>query len=273
MGGLRSGAGGVMAGLLSEGLDRIVPYWMRNRPGLDLAYKYLWTSAVMCDSLIDALMQGIQAAWPGYGTSTALDEIGATRGIVQGLSDTVDEYVSRLRSWLDEYPRMGSDEAIARQLHLYLRSRPMVRVVDRHGQWTEVDEAGSLRTFSAPWDWDSVSHPTGATDRPTDIWIIVYGSAYAHQPSWEALDDTHGVGHDVPLVESNQAISILKQWKPAHNFIRCVIWVDDEADLDPENGVGLPDGTWGYWGKDDGGTGVRIPSRNANFRYWEFDQR
>lgn len=260
-----------MAGLLSEGLERIVPWWLRNRPGLDRGFKYLWASALMCDALIDALMQGIQAAWPGYGTPTALDESGVTRGVVRGLSDTNEEYAARQRVWLDDYARMGSDEAIARALHDYLRSRPMVRVVDRHGQWTEVDAAGNLRTFSAPWDWDSISHPTASADRPTDIWIIVYGAAYAHQPSWAALDTGHGIGHTVPIGEADQAVAILKQWKPAHNWIRCVLWVNGPSELDPENAIGLPDGKWGHWGKDDG-TGAWVPSRNTNFRYWEFEQ-
>ena len=260
-----------MAGLLSQNLERIVPWWLRNRPGLDRGYKYIWASAVMCDAMIDALMQGVQAAWPGFGTPTALTEIGGTRGIVRGLSDTPDEYAARLRSWLDDYARMGSDESIARGLHEYLRGRPMVRVVDRHGQWTEVDTSGNLRTFSAAWDWDSVSDPTAATDRPTDIWIVVYGSAYLHQPDWVSLDSGHGVGHTAPIGEVDQAVAILKQWKPAHNWIRCVLWVDDPSELDPEGAIGLPDGNWGHWGKDDG-TGARVASRNRNFRYWEFDQ-
>lgn len=264
-----------MAGLLSDGLERIVPWWLRNRPSLDRGYKYLWASAVMCDALVDTLMQGVQSAWPGYGTPTALSEIGNTRGIVRGLSDTNDEYATRLQAWLDAYQRMGSDEAIARAVHEYLLERPMVRVVDRHGQWTEIDEYGELRTFSAPWDWDSVSHPTAATERPTDVWVIVYGSAYVHQPSWEDLDVLHGFGHTVPPGEVDQAVANQKQWKPAHNWIRCVIWVDDPADLDPEGDddgpVGLPDGEWGNWGKDDG-AGGRIPSRNLDFRYWEFHQ-
>lgn len=267
-----------MAGLLSDGLERIVPWWMRKRPRLEHAYKYLWASAAMCDALIDALMQGVQAAWPGYGTPTALDEIGATRGIVRGLSDTNADYALRLRGWLDDAQRWGSDEDIARDLHNYLRGRPMVRVVDRNGQWTEVNAAGALRTFTAPWDWDSLTHPNAATERPTDIWIVVYGSAYEHQPSWAALDSTHGIGHDVPLIESEQAIAILKESKPAHNFIRCVIWVDEASEFDPEapeeDGIvpGMPDGRWGKWSKSDG-LGGRVPSRNTNFRYWEFAQR
>lgn len=261
-----------MAGLLIEGIERVVPWWLRYRIGLERGYRYLWSSALMCDALIHALIEGVQAAWPGYGTPTALSEIGATRGIVKGLSDTNDEYAERLRDWLDAYPRMGSDEAIVRSLHEYLLSRPMVRIVDRHGQWTEIDEAGDVRTFEAPWDWDSISHPTAAVDRPTDVWVIVYGAAYAHQPDWDALDLTHGIGHTVPTNERDQAIALLKQWKPAHNFVRCVLWVDDPAELDPEAEVGLPDGKWGKWGKDDG-SGTRVRARNSAFRYWEFDQR
>lgn len=260
-----------MAGLLSDDLERILPWWLRNRPGLDRGFKYIWASAVMCDALIDALMQGVQAAWPGLGTPTALDEIGNTRGIRRGLSDTNAEYAARLKAWLDKYARMGSDEELARALHEYLRGRPMVRVVDRHGQWTEVDEDGDLRTFTAPWDWDSISNPSHATDRPTDVWVIVYGSAYEHQPSWASLDLTHGIGHTVPRVEVDEAIAVMKQWKPAHNWIRCVVWVDDPAELDPENEIGLPDGRWGKWGKPDG-FGSRVKSRNTNFRYWEFQQ-
>lgn len=260
-----------MAGLLTEKLDRIVPWWLRNRRGLDLGYKYLLASAITCDVMIDVLMQGLQAAWPGYGTPTALSEIGATRGIVRGLSDIDSAYEDRLRNWLDDYARMGSDEAIVLAVHKYLASHPMVRLVDRHGQWTEVDFSGNLRTFEAAWDWDSISHPSAATERPTDVWVVVYASAYLHQPSWAALDLTHGVGQNVPLNQAEQTIALIKQWKPAHNYIRCVIWVDDPAELDPENAVGMPDGKWGNWGKSDG-SGGWVRSRNSDFRYWEFEQ-
>jgi hypothetical protein len=260
-----------MAGLLSDSIERIVPWWLRNRPALDRGYKYLWASAAMCDALIDVLMQGVQSAWPGLGTSTGLDEVGSTRGIVRGLSDTSDEYATRLQAWLATYARMGSDEAIVRSTRDYLRTRPMVRIVDRHGQWTEVAADGTLRTFAAAWDWDSISHPGASTSRPTDVWIIVYGSAYAPHATWPDLDLVTGVGHTVPVAESDQAIAIFKQWKPAHNWIRCVLWVADPATLNPETAVGVPDGNWGNWGKDDG-TGSWVPSRNLNFRYWEFDQ-
>lgn len=262
-----------MAGLLSDGIERIVPWWLRKRPGLEHGYKYLWASAVMCDALLDALMQGIQAAWPGRGTPTALDEIGNTRGIRRGLSDTDVEYGARLQGWLEKAARWGSDEEIARSLHEYLRGRPMVRVVDRHGQWTEINEDGELRTFDAPWDWDSISHPKAEKERPTDIWIIVYGAEYEHQASWEALDGSHGIGHTVPRQEADEAIAEMKQSKPAHNWIRCVIWVDDPSELDPEavTPVGMPDGRWGKWGKPDG-SGGRVKSRNTDFRYWEFQQ-
>ena len=258
-----------MTGLLSEGIERIVPWWVARRPGLEHAYKVLWSSAVLCDALIHAMIEGVQASWPGVGTPTALGEIGVTRGIVRGLSDTHEEYAARLRGWLSSWGRCGSDEEIARQLRAYLAGRPMVRVVDRHGQWTEVDATGAVRTFSAPWDWDSLTHPTAAVDRPTDIWIIVYGS-YTHQPSWAELDDSHGIGHVAPYTEVDQAIAILKTWKPSHNWIRCVIWVDTPAELDPEASVGLPDGRWGLWSKDV--ANVRVAARNPAFRFWEFEQ-
>lgn len=256
-----------MSGLISDALDRILPVWLRNRPTLDRGFKYVQASAILGDRLVAALLEGLQAPWPGAGTPTALGEIGATRGIPRGLSDTEDEYAARLRGWLDAYARMGSDEATARSLHEYLRGRPMVRVVDRHGQWTEIDELGNLRTFSAPWDWDSVSHPTAAAERPTDVWVIVYGSAYVDQ-TLASLNALEGIGHTVPLTESDQAVAILKQWKPAHNWIRCVLWVPTPGDLDPEAPAGMPDGTWGDWAKDNG-SGSWVQSRNTTFRYWE----
>ncbi|MDB4946240.1 MAG: uncharacterized protein JWP97_5774 [Labilithrix sp.] len=260
-----------MAGLLTDGIERLVPWWLRKRAGLERGFTYLWASALMCDVMIHSLIQGIEAAWPGYGTPTALTEIGATRGIVQGLSDSDAEYAARLRAWLDNADRVGSDEAIVRCLHDYLLARPMVRIVDRHGQWTEINAAGVLRTFTAPWDWDSISAPSAGTTRPTDVWVIVYGAAYTKYPTWASHDLSHGIGHNAPLTEADQAIAILKQAKPAHNWIRCVLWVDSPSQLDPELGTGLPDGRWGKWSKDDG-SGGRVPSRNANFRYWEFDQ-
>ena len=76
---------------------------------------------------------------------------------------------------------------------------------------------------------------------------------------------------NAPLIEVEQAIAELKRAKPAHNWIRCVLFVDSPALLNPELGVGLPDGRWGSWGKDNG-AGRWVPSRNTTFRYWEFPQ-
>lgn len=260
-----------MAGLLTDGLERILPWWLRSRVGLDRGFRYLWASALMCDAMINALVEGVAAPWPGYGTPTALTQIGATRGIVRGLSDTDSEYQARLAGWLDSARRIGSDEAIARSLHDYLLGRPMVRVVDRHGQWTEIDTAGNLRTFTAPWDWDSISDPGAAAARPTDVWVIVYGSAYSRWPSWAYLNLGYAIGHAAPTAEVEQAIAELKRAKPAHNFIRCVLWVDSPTQLNPELAIGLPDGRWGKWAKNDG-AGNWVPSRNTAWRYWELDQ-
>lgn len=262
-----------MAGLLIDGIERIVPWWFRKRPELERAFKLLWASALTGDMLVHALLEGIEAAWPGYGTPTALSEIGATRGIVRGLSDTVEEYATRLRAWREAYARIGSDEAIARSLHDYFLGRPMVRVVDRHGQWTEINSAGDLRTFTAPWDWDSISHPTASATRPTDIWVVVYGAAYPKYASWvdPVRAASRALGHNAPLLEVEQAIAELKRAKPAHNWIRCVLFVDSPSLLNPELGVGMPDGRWGNWSKDNG-AGGRVPSRNTAFRYWEFPQ-
>ena len=262
-----------MSGLLTENLEKIVPYWVRKREALERGFKVVWTGALLADMVIHALIEGIESAWPGYGTPTSLAQSGATRDVVRGLSDTNEEYAERLRLWLDRASRRGSDEAIVRSLHDYLLGRPMVRIVDRRGHWTEIDAAGNLRTFDAPWDWDSISHPGNAAARPTDVWVIVYGAAYPKYTSW--LDPTRSMtkalGHGAPSAEVDAAIVELKKAKPAHNWIRCVIWVDTPAELNPELGVGVPDGRWGNWGKDHV-SGARVPARNTNFRYWEFPQ-
>ena len=127
------------------------------------------------NALMEGLIEGLQAAYPGLGTPTALQYIGRGRGILRGRLDTDDTYAGKLRAWLDRWETAGSMQGLARELYEYL-GLPL-RIVNRAGHWLSIDSLGIITTTQAMWDWDSVSHPERAGFW-SEMWIIVYTTVY-----------------------------------------------------------------------------------------------
>lgn len=256
-----------------DSIGDYIPVWLRERPGFTVAYRYLWTFPAMLDAAVEVMLQGIQAAWPGKGTPTALPWIGRTRGILRGQADTQEEFAAKLRAWLDTWRDAGSMEVLARQIRGYLGNHPRVRIVNRAGQWFTVNEDGSEERHQAAWNWDGVSHPKRSDpNHPwwSDLWVIIYPTQwatagfYGDGATWA---DSTGFGHQATQLEADAIKGLIAQWKAAHSRVRCVIWTSDAALFDPENPSSLPDGNWGAWGT----TGAsRTPGRNrTTCRYWE----
>lgn len=223
------------------------------------------------DALMDVLIQGIRASWPGVGTPTALALTGRSRGIIRGQADTNDQYATKLTQWLDRWRLAGTAETLAIALHEYLGDSPRVRVVNRAGRWLTVDTDGTITRDTAAWDWDSVSNPE-RSGYWSEIWVIIYPTQWAIAGNWgdgtDWGDSKDGFGHDVTQQEVDAVTGLLAQWKSAHTKVRTVIWTSDGTLFDPATPASLPDGTWGQWGNTDSGT--RISSRNTTTcRYWE----
>jgi hypothetical protein len=253
-------------------LERIVPWWLSNRPGKDVGYRFLWGPVAVLDVLQESLLQGMQASWPGAGTPTALGYIGRSRGVIRGLSDTDEEYEARLRGWLDRAELLGSMEGLALELHEYLLGRPRVRVVNRAGRWVTVDTDGTVTRATAAWDWDSVTNPERAGFW-SEEWVIIYPTTYAKSGTWGdgrkygARDS--GLGHVVTRHEREVVRGIISDSKGGHSKVRSVLWTSDAALFDPANPASLPDGTWGEWSMLVGTSRVASGRNTTTCRYWE----
>ena len=259
--------------LVRDSIQAVLTWWLSNRPtsGKTVGYRFLSTLASPLDNLLEQLLQGLYAAWPGAGTPTALGYIGRSRGIERGNGDTNEQYAEKLRGWLDRWETAGTELALAREVHEYLSSRPRVRVINRHGHWLTMNHDGTVEEHDAAWDWDSVSHPERANFW-SELWIVIYTSEFPHAGQWGdgrrwgARDGA--LGHVVPREQRAAIKNLLATWKSAHSKIRCVIWTTDDALFDPENPASCPDGTWGCWGvrRASSRTASRI---TTTCRYWE----
>lgn len=256
-------------------LRDVVPWWLSDRhfsSGKTVGFRFLWTMVMVLDVFMQLLFDGLKASWPDFCPPDALEQIGRSRGIARGLSDTDDDYAARLRVWLDKWRHAGSQKQLAIELHEVITGRPKVAVVNRAQHWVIVNTDGSIQTHDGNWDWDSVSDP-GRSSFWSEEWVIVYADPWADTGlwgdprTWGGRDS--GLGHQVTRNEVAVIKSILNGWKAAHSGIRAVIWTRNPALFDPFTPTGLPDGTWGEWGTP--GTDPRVPSgRNTTeCRYWE----
>jgi hypothetical protein len=260
---------------LRDQLRKWVPWWLQDRrlsSGKTAGFRFLWVMVATLDAFLEWILQGLQAAWPGKGTATALPFIGRSRGIIRGVSDTDASYVARLIAWLDKWKNAGSQLQLAIELHEYIAGNPMVRIVNRAGQWVTVAADGSVTRTNAAWDWDSISNPERAGFW-SELWVIVYPTPWALRGgSLGSLTgyDGFSLGHLASIVEWDAIKTIIAQWKSAHTYVRAVIWTSDVTLFDPAVPASKPNGLWGQWSVA-GGTGTRVASsRNlTTCRYWE----
>lgn len=262
----------------------LVPNWLSNRIGLNRGFTLLWVIALMGDVMMQVLFEGLNAAFPGLGTDTALPYIGQSRGLPQWPSESNADYVIRLRNWLTIWEQAGRSEQMGLQIQALLGTSPIVRIVDRSGNWVIIHADGSTTlTTDTNWDWDSISNPE-RVDWWSDIWIIITPSPYGTYTDLSDADwisawgttDGYGFGQKVPRAFVDAMNQIISNWKGAHIYVQAVIWDNTTVLFVPGNlsVSGNPDGTWGNWGWNDGiPNQIRIPSRtNEAFgqtvRYW-----
>jgi hypothetical protein len=256
---------------------RYTPWWLSDRSrssGKSVGYRFLWAMIAPLDAYADVLTQGLQAAWPGRGTPTALPLIGRSRGIIRGMNDSDDQYAAKLRAWLDRARGWGSALQLAIEIHDYVAdnvgNHPTVKVINRAGHWVIVDGAGNVSTANASWNWDGVYHPERAGFW-SDEWIVIQLSPWALRPGGMSgiTNDGHALGHLATLQQVDEIKGIIAQVKGAASKVRAVIWSLDASLFDPTNPATRPDGTWGAWGGIGSGSRV-VGGRNlTSCRYWE----
>lgn len=260
-------------------LKKLLPPWLADRPssGRTRGFRLAWAMVAPLDAAVEQLVQGLYASFPGKGTPTALPLIARSRLLLRWQDESVDSFAARLRAWLDTHEQAATELELAKQIHGYLRSKPKVRVISRSGRWTTVNTDGSVViNANVPFDWDSVSHPERSDpDEPwwSDRWIVVYVTTqWAHRPGVLGDltgDDGFARGHLATHEEVDAIKGLIVQWSGAHTRARAVIWTSDPALFDPEDPDTCPDGTWGAWSINDGGSQVLGGRNLTSCRYWE----
>lgn len=250
---------------LRDILAQILTPWMADRPGLTVMYRLLWSLVSPLDWLLQTAYEGVQAAWPGVGTSTALPYIGRSRGITRGQLEADASYATRLRSWLDDWARAGSAEAVAFQIHTFLSSRPAVDVITRSGVRVRCSTTGVLTKDTVTWNWDGTSNPE-RVGYWSELFIVVYTTQFTAAPVWGASrtwGSGIGLGDTNTSSEYDTVASLLAQWKAAHTFVRCLL-------VNTNGALPVPNGNWGMWTTP--GTGTNVPSSRdvTNNFFWDF---
>lgn len=232
------------------------------------------------DGFTERLRQGLLARLPQNdpaGESTppddALAAIGRDRRIVRGLNEPSDRYARRLIQWLDDWRTAGNPFSLMRQIAGYTGPGPAFRTVDVRGNWFSLNADGSrsVAINQANWDWDNAAD---ALSRWSRFWVVIYpnglwlpGSTYGDGHKY---GDGRTWGSTATTTDVATIRGIVSDWKPAGTRCVNIILAFDGASFDPtttRDGAGLPDGTWGRWGRNVGG--VYGPARLSTARFWD----
>lgn len=277
-----------------DALKSIVPSWLADRADdLNKGFKVLWVIAQMADGVIQTSIEGVKAALPGLGTSTALALLGASRRILRGLAETDAEYAARLRQWLTIWTNAASDETLLLLLQTFLGpdniGMPVMRIVNRAGLFTTLAADGVTFTqvqdsawATAATSWDAVYQPERA-QWWSDIWLIAYIDS-ARWPVYPTLSGPEfaaawgsgelGTGHQVPQVAPQGVASIIADMKGAHTFVQSIIFTCDTGLFVPGSlgGVNNPNGRWGNFSAPNATTRIQARTRTivspSPTRYW-----
>lgn len=268
---------------LRETLSTYLPTWLGNVPGFRNLYAILWTAALLGDCLREVAWEGQLAAYPGVGTRTALPLIGASRALIQGPTEPDDVFAVRAIAWRDNAEAMGSSTGIAKNVQAFLNGQgslgpgvlPVVRVIDRNGDTTTANADGTITYGSVTWTWDDLGGwvDGGAYREPSEVvgywsdqWIVIE-DPYTHytstsDPAWLAAWNSGDQTFDslTPQAVVNGIMSILRTWKGAHEYERCVVWAPDPTTFAPT----------GYYGNASRNvSGLQTPSRDPALSYWQ----
>ena len=264
-------------------LSTYVPTWLANVPGLRNLFSTLWTVALLGDCLREIALEGQFAAYPGVGTNTALPLIGASRGLVQGLSESDASFAVRARNWLVAAAEMGNAEGLVAEVQAYLVGQgslgagvyPVVVFVDRAGNKTTIDSSRVITTTTIAWHWDDSGGwvneigfvtPAIVDGYWSDGWLLIQ-DPYTHYTGFADANWLAAFGSGDQTIESltPQAIvsaieSIADTWKGAHVYVRAIVWTANPAAY-------TPDGFQGNWSKNSAGT--QVYSRAVANGYWQ----
>ncbi len=267
---------------IRHALKSLVPNWLSEIPGLKVGFTVLFVIALLADLLVEAMFEGLFAAWPGKGTATALSLNGRGRGFIRGQGETDDAYALRLVQWLDTWPEAGADELLVKLIQGYLGNNLVVRLIDRRGRFTTINADQTITVaHDATWNFDATENPE-RVGWWSDFWLVVYvtdgrWSTYANlsDPLWLAAWGNHdgpGTGHTVDRATPNDVKLLLSIFKGAHTYCEAIVFSTDTSVFVPGSlGVTYPNGRWAHWSRESAGVQIAaraITTGAGDLRFW-----
>jgi hypothetical protein len=255
--------------------------------------RFLYVLGLMLDYCVEKLNQGEHDHMCTECDPSALQYIGAERGIVRGLTESDDSYAARLQRALDDLALAGNPWSVLGQVLGYvLEDTPRALTVqsiytaagvldsstwDYYNAGADTTKAPQhLYDGTGNWDWDSLSPTTGSWGwwrwylvvsavAPND-WVTKKGK-WGSSGKWASdgwawgVEASSNVGRSIRI--------IVKQWKAAHSWCHWIMITFDDALFLPTSAVNAgvnPDGHFGRWSKISGGVYVR--ARYSNVCYF-----
>ncbi len=262
--------------MVSQSFSRIrqflAPRWLTEGEGGLVGYSL----DLVKDGYLQRVLLGLLARFPQNGPDgetappDALAAIGRDRRVVRGLNESDVSYAIRLIAWLDDRKTAGNPFTLMQKLSEYTGAGCVFKTVDNRGNWyvREADGTRILHLKQANWDWD------GYTEKWSRFWVIVHPPAtlWVEEDDWGVgtWGDGGTWGTTASYDEVQTVRALVADWKPAGTRCVNIIVAFDPASFDPEAAAlspGLPDGFWGDWSTDVGGT--QVGTRLDTARYWK----
>ncbi len=266
-------------------VSKVVPTWLANVPGFRRLYAILWATALIGDELREVAWQGQQAAYPGVGTATAMPFLAASRGLLQGPTESNTLFAARLIAFRATQRAQGSPESRVRAIQAFLVGQgslgagvyPVVRTIDRAGRATTIDAAGNVTRAVVSWDWDELGGWVDASAYHTpaevdgywsDAWVLIE-DPYTHYTSfsdanwlaaWNSGDQTIDALCTQAVVAGVK--SLCDTYRGAHTYVRQIVFCPDPTTF-------TPNGFDGNSSTNVGGT--QTVQRDPTISYWSLE--
>ena len=255
-----------MASFFRTTRKHLAPRWLTDGEGGLLGYAL----DIIKDSFAERARQALLVRFPEQGPdgtpapADALAAMGRDRRVVRGINEADASYTPRLKAWLDDRKTAGNPYTLMQRLAEYTGAGVSFRTVDNSGNWYHraADGTRSALINQANWDWD------GDTASWARFWVIVYGFRAAESTwgtgTWGSVS-TGSFGTTTTEDEVTSMRALVKDWKPAGTTCVNIILALDANSFDPT--APEPDGTWGDWSENSGGT--QVATRLDTARYFD----
>ena len=238
----------------------------------------LYAIATLLDLVMARVELGVRYSIPGQGPADARAQIGRDKRVIRGPSESDTAYDARLTSAFGDQKRKGLSEALLDQVaNFFAPYKIIVRLVDNQvaGNWVTRDVDGTFdysHYQAGNWTWDE-------TPRWWRYWIIIYPGetgVFTDAGNWGDDDgdvwgdDQKTIGTTLTADEVEALNQIVLTWRPGGILPQAIILALDDNSFNPAGPAGapLPDGTWMFYGANDGDNVIR-EARLPTARYIE----